>query len=214
MATVSAYPDALPTQTDVPATFAELPKHSTQHNVNNADTKAIATKLGTTQSFKGVERYADDAARDAELTTPVNGMVVYSGNVLQVRSGGVWKPVYQAWTTITTGFVAGSGWSLSNEVARVDNVNRTLSFVLYATRTGGTVTVASNGDHADLTLATLPAGAGGASGAIQAVSVASRTASAYFRPNTRLVVLTSGVPSVDIVNGNVFIVSGTCFLDE
>lgn len=87
----STYPAALDNFDDVPATLAELPKHSTNHNAERAAINALQAAVGTTEASRLVQRFASKAALDAAIPAPeVGTTVAVAGRLCTYRAGGWW----------------------------------------------------------------------------------------------------------------------------
>lgn len=92
----STYPDALDDFADVPANQAELPTHSTNHNAERSAINALQAAVGTADTSRLVQRFADATARDATIPAPTAGMVCAVAGVLQTNLSGTvggWETV-------------------------------------------------------------------------------------------------------------------------
>ena len=111
-------------------------------------------------------------------------------------------------TTITTGAVAASGWSLTSFTA---NYTTTVAwFVVTVERTGGTITVGADGDIGNVNVATLPAAVRGSGSFWQALTSAQtgRLAAGVFKPTSGDVDLCAIAPGVDINNTEIISLGG------
>lgn len=105
-------------------------------------TPALASDINTYLMNQSVMVFTNSAARDAALTTPNEGMVVYltASDHFQVYNGSAWVTfdiAWNAWTPTLTNLTQGTGATLSAFYARI---GKTIVAQLYITMgTGMTV---------------------------------------------------------------------------
>jgi len=100
-----------------------------------AGTLATASDVNTYLMKQAVMTFADATARDAALTAPNEGMVVYltASDHFQVYNGSAWVTfdiTWNAWTPTLTNLTQGTGATLSAFYARI---GKTIVAQVYAT---------------------------------------------------------------------------------
>lgn len=124
------------------------------------DAEKLAKEIANGVAARSVMRFADAAARNATLTSPVDGMMAWldAEQSMTVRASGSWRTVAtdRARTTTTTGLTLRSGWSLS--AFQASAVCGVAMVRVDVQRTGGTIPASAAGNLADTEVCVLPAG--------------------------------------------------------
>lgn len=129
---------------------------------------------------------------------------------LYTYTGSAWVWIGGSTISISSGFVADSGWTLNTQLAsRIGNV---VMLRVIATRTGGTITVTATGDISNSNVAVAPASMRGTSATTWSMvsGTTGRGAHGGYQPSTGQIVLSAVTGgSQNIVDTNQIDLCGT-----
>ena len=127
------------------------------------DTPNIATLAASMQLIlkQSVLSFASASARNATLTSPIEGMTTWLQDVnrIEVYNGTSWVVPPPTITTVTTGLSVESGWAVNSFIGR--RASGITTVVCLITRTGSTIAEAGSGSgniSPEPLIATLPSG--------------------------------------------------------